>query len=288
MTRLLPARILATTVALAAGLGPGLGADLGRGPNPGPVMPEGMPRGDTRGAPDAVPDPEPNAAPDAFGNVSQIYDVYLGGIFAGEIIVDAEFDARRYRASALLRTAGIVAVFYKAQLRAEAAGRVTGERLAPGRFTANTRDPKKTQFVEMIYRNGDLGEIRAEPAFQPKPWQIDPMAQSGTTDPLTGLLAALAPVPRARLCNRRVEVFDGRRRYAIELKKPEMHRRAVRCRAVFRRIAGYKPKLMKKKRATWPFRVWFKPGSDGIYRVVRVMGATPFGTAVARKRPKKG
>lgn len=216
--------------------------------------------------------------------VAQVYDVYLGGIFAGEIAVNARIGRTSYRADTVLRTAGIVAVFYKAEIRAEAEGRVSGARLVPVRFSADTRDPKKHQSVEITYRRGTPGAVKAEPAFQPKPWQIEPAEQAGTFDPITAMLAALAPSPREALCNRTVEVFDGRRRYAIELAEPETRGAAVRCGAVYRRIAGYKPKLMTRKRARWPFRVFFRPGADGVFQVERVMGNTPFGTAVAKRR----
>lgn len=212
-------------------------------------------------------------------DVDTIYDFYLGGIKAGEVSIDADVKGDAYHASSILKTAGIVGMVYKASFEAEAQGRLTPDGFEPVRFYADSRMSRKEQRVEMRYANNAPREVLAQPAFDPRPWQIDPTAQTDTLDPITAAITALAPMPKAEICNRSVEVFDGRRRYAIDLGKPVADGKRTKCKAMYRRIAGFKPKMMKK-RPKFPFNIWYEDRADGMSHVVRAAGESMFGLAV--------
>lgn len=218
-----------------------------------------------------------------FKPISNIYDLYLGGIRAGELTMDAQVAGDNYRAQSRLRTAGIVGMVYKASFEAEAEGALSASGPKPLRFAAASRTKKKSQFVEMFYGADAPREIRAEPAFVPKPWEVDPTEQSGAFDPITAAIWALAPRPKDRICNTSVEVFDGRRRYAVDLGKPKIEGKRIRCPAVYRRLAGFKPKMMKKQ-AKFPFAIWYELRPDGLAHVVRAAGETTFGVAAVLLR----
>ena len=218
-----------------------------------------------------------------FRPVNTIYDLYLGGIKAGELSFDADIAGDAYSARSELRTAGVVGMVYKASFEAETEGTIAGEAMVPGRFQAASRMKRKEQFVEMRYAGDAPAEIRAEPAFVPKPWQIEPTEQKGAADPITAALLALAPGPVAEICNKTVDVFDGRRRYAVILGAPEKDGQRIRCPALYRRIAGFKPKMMKKQ-AEFPFNVWFEERTPGTAQIVRAAGETSFGLAVVLLR----
>ncbi len=218
----------------------------------------------------AAPGPEP---------INTIYDFYLGGVKAGELTVDASYEGERYRAASVLRTAGVVGMVYKASFEAETEGQLTPAGFAPDRFAAASRMKKKEQYVEMTYHDNAPARITAEPAFIPKPWQIEPTEQTGTLDPISGALIGLAPTPVAEVCNKSVEIFDGRRRYAIDLGEPSMDNDRIKCPAKYRRIAGFKPKMMNKQ-AEFPFDVWFKEDNQGQAYFFRAAGESMFGVAV--------
>ncbi|MEO1495437.1 MAG: DUF3108 domain-containing protein [Pseudomonadota bacterium] len=220
------------------------------------------------------------ASPAVLDGIDHIYDFYLGGVKAGELTMQAKLDGSKYRATSVLRTAGVVGLVYRAAFEARATGRLNEGRLAPRKFTADSRMKKKKQYVEMTYQDDAPGAIKAVPKFQPKPWQIEPTEQSGTLDPISAALTALAPTPVASMCNTSVEVFDGRKRYAIDLGAPVADGKRIRCPATYRRIAGFKPKMMRKERRTWPFDIWYEERKDGLAQVVRAGGETPFGLAV--------
>lgn len=214
--------------------------------------------------------------------IDNMYDIYLGGLWVAEMKVDAEIGLLNYRAAAALQTKGIIAMLYKASFEAEAEGRVMQDRLATSRFVADTRSKKKNQFLEMNYRNGRPDGLKAVPEFDPRPWQIDPKAQTNTADPLSAALGALTPAPGAALCNRQVDVFDGRKRYAVEMKAPKAVDGLIRCEAVYKRVAGFKPKQMAKP--DYPLTLWFEPTAEGGHRIQRAVGETPIGLAVIRQR----
>lgn len=230
----------------------------------------------------AAPDTDtPGVA--APGDIDHIYDIYLGGIWVAEMIVTAEIAEDRYEADAVLRTKGLIGALYKASFEVEAEGAVaTDTGYNPARFTANSRNSKKSQFVEMRYEAGRPRTLTAEPEFQPKPWEVDPTAQADAADPLSAALGVLANQRAEGLCNRKVEIFDGRKRYAIVLGTPEQRTNAIKCPALYQRVAGFKPKMMAKP--DFPFDFWFEAGPDGSYHVQKAVGETPIGTAVIRRR----
>ena len=215
-------------------------------------------------------------------DVDQIYDIFVGGLKIAEMTVEADIEGPSYSADARLQTSGLVARFFKASFEAHSEGTIAGGSYGPELFTAHSRDTRKQQFVELSYADGRPSGLRADPAFVPKPWEIDPLAQADASDPLSAALGVLANQPGDGLCNRTVEIFDGRKRYAIVLLEPEQRDAGIRCEALYRRVAGFKPKQMKDPE--FPFEFWFEQAPNGTYRVLRALGDTPIGTAVIRRR----
>lgn len=213
--------------------------------------------------------------------VDAIYDIYLGGVWLADMHIEADIGRIGYRAKANLKTKGLVKAFYKAGFSAQTTGKARGIGLIPDRFAADSYDSRKRQAVEIVYGFGKPTRLVANPPFKPKPWEIDPLKQTGAADPLTAALSALAPEPGVTPCGRNVAVFDGRKRYAVKLGKPQPRRGMVKCEAEYRRVAGFKPKQMKKP--GFPFALWFRENGKG-YEFLRAKGETPLGTAVIRLR----
>lgn len=212
-------------------------------------------------------------------SIGTIYDFYIGGIKAGEVAIDSRIKGKRYRATSKLRTAGIVGMVYRASFEAQTEGVLTSKGYRPNRFIADTRVSSKKQKVDMRFAKNAPGKVLAQPAFDPRPWQIDPKKQVGAVDPITAAISALAPMPTAEICNRSVAVFDGRKRYAVDLGKPVADGKRIKCAAVYRRVAGFKPKMMKKQ-TNFPFDIWYEERPDGLAHVVRAAGDSLLGLAV--------
>lgn len=212
----------------------------------------------------------------------RIYDMYLGGFWLGELQVQAEREGQRYRASATLGTRGVLALFYGFAMDAKAVGRVGRHTWRPKRFVAQTRDSRRAQALAMRFNGHRPVSVKATPPFKPKPWQVEPAEQRGATDPLSAFLAAAMTAPGTEPCGREADVFDGRRRHGVMLHAAEPDGTLRRCEALYRRVAGFKPKMMKKP--DFPFTVWYAPRHGGGWAFLRAMGETPFGTAVLRRR----
>ncbi len=213
----------------------------------------------------------------------KVYDLFLGGIKGGEMAIVTWISDESYHAEAVMRTAGVVGLVYNASFTATSEGAITPDGYTTERFKAQSAMYEKSQYVEMTYDGAAPASVYADPPFVPKPWEIEPTAQSGTIDPITAAITALAPMPVEQLCRRSVEIFDGRKRYAVELGAPEPDQGRIRCPAVYRRIAGFKPKQMRET-PEFPFSVWFEVRDDGLAHVKRAAGDSMFGIAVVLAR----
>jgi len=212
------------------------------------------------------------------------FDLYFGGIRAGELALDMQFDGGGYAAKSYASSAGIVGAFYEAFFEAEATGALpSAKRPRPRRFAAKTSFDDDRQDLTIHF--GLLGpkKVESDPPYKKKSYEINPTAQLGVLDPLSAAVALFAPARPEDLCNRNVSVFDGRHRIAIKFKTPKLQKNQIRCDAVFTRVAGFKPKLMKKQ-TDFPFRVYFEPWDDGLARLRQVVVETSYGTAVALRR----
>ena len=212
------------------------------------------------------------------------FDLLVGGVLVLELSIRGEIGLTGYRVDARAETAGMVSNLYDAGLEAKSTGRIGSGALVPARFEARTRNSEKRQTVEVTW-DGDRPVVAAEPAFDPKPWEIEPSEQRGAFDPLTAIATAFVPLPREALCDRTVDISDGRRRYAVDLERPEAPSASgeIACEATYRRVAGFKPKWMERM-PEWPFRVFFAETSPGSWEVIRAEGKTSFGMAVLRRR----
>ncbi len=220
------------------------------------------------------------AQPPAVASHNATYDFYLGGIWAGKMTLDADFDGGgAYRAGVTAHTAGIVGFFFRAGVEAETVGRIDATGLSPDRFTADAYERRHRQLVEISYDDGSPVSVVAEPAYRLRPWSISLRDQPGIADPLSAAFEALTPAAADALCNLTADVFDGERRWAVELGPPQREDGGIRCDAVYVRIAGFKPKLMGE-RARRPFALFFEDRGDGLFHVVRAAGKTSFGLAV--------
>ncbi len=219
------------------------------------------------------------AEPPAVAGIDATYDFYLGGIWAGKMTLEADFGAGTYRARMTARTAGIVGFFFRAGVEAETVGRIDAAGLSPVRFRADAYEYRRRQLVEISYQGGSPASVVAEPAYRVRPWSISLGGQSGIADPLSAAFEALAPAGSDAICNQTADVFDGERRWAIEIGPPQREGDRIRCDAAYVRIAGFKPKLMGEK-ARRPLALFFEDRGDGLFQVVRVAGQTWIGLAV--------
>lgn len=245
--------------------------------------------------------PAPDAQPQgATSTIQLVWQVYLGGFNLGNVGLKTSFNSNGYSAVSKLKTAGVVNSFYEAIIDANSAGTVNGASLLPRKYNSNTVNEKQSQKVDLTYSASGI-ELFADPAYNVNRFPVTDEQKRGTLDPLSGIVFALSGVSRsdAKPCGDTVRVFDGRRRYDIELKYEGQDKvksdggysgPAIKCTVVYKQLAGFKPNLNKGK-ALPAITTWFasiESASGGPIKKflvpVKIMTETPYGVALGHAR----
>jgi hypothetical protein len=232
--------------------------------------------------------------------IQLVWQVYLGGFNLGNIGLKTSFTGNSYSAVSKLKTAGVVNSFYEAVIDASSTGSVAGNALQPAKYNSNTNNEKQNQKVDLTYTPAGI-ELFADPAYNTERFPVTPEQKRNTLDPLSGIVFALSGVSVSpnKQCGDTVRVFDGRRRYDIELKYEGQDKLksdsgysgpAVKCTVTYKQLAGFKPNLNKGK-ALPVITAWFatfESSSGGPVKKfvvpVKIMTDTPYGVALGHAR----
>lgn len=253
----------------------------------------------------AEPPPPPPTEPVVQGSgpastVQLVWQVYLGGFNLGNIGIKSSFAGNSYSAVSRLKTAGVVNSFYEAVIDATSVGAVAGSGLQPQKYDSNTNNEKTNQKVGLTYSAAGI-QLFSDPPYNTERFPVTEDQKRGTLDPLSGLVYALSGVSHSadKPCGDTVRVFDGRRRYDIELKYVGQDKvktdggysgPAVKCTVVYKQLAGFKPNINKGKSIP-VITTWFaamESSSGGPVKKfmvpVKIMTDTPYGVALAHAR----
>jgi hypothetical protein len=253
----------------------------------------------------AVDAPAPPTEPVVQGTgptstVQLVWQVYLGGFNLGNIGIKSSFAGNSYSAVSRLKTAGVVNSFYEAIIDATSVGAVANASLQPQKYDSNTNNEKTNQKVGLTYSSAGI-QLFSDPAYNTERFPVTEEQKRGTLDPLSGLVFALSGISQstAKPCGETVRVFDGRRRYDIELNYVGQDKvktdggysgPAVKCTVIYKQLAGFKPNLNKGKSIP-VITTWLAPmestagGPVKKFMVpVKIMTDTPYGVALAHAR----
>lgn len=227
-------------------------------------------------------------------NLKVDYAIALGGFNFGSAGVEANIGDGAYKLDALIKTEGIAEQFFETTFALESQGSFSGNRVKPARFISTYQDSDSSRRVELTYPSRGAPVMAAEPAygdgFGPHVQLNDVLM---TQDPISALLLPTRSA-NASPCDRSLPLFDGRRRYDLQLREDGMTEMnggdnayngpAMRCTVGMLPVAGYERKTLIKLLAREDsIRVWLAPleGSD-VWVPVRMTLRTPFGGAVMR------
>ena len=226
-------------------------------------------------------------------NIDIYMDARLGGLKFGSISMQAAFGETSYTANSTIKTEGITDHLFKTVFDLKTQGTRSARLMQTAKFHSYAASEDDLQKVDMTYDPQGLPLVAAEPAY-------DNSSRVATTafhlknsvDPLSAIIVPVA-TPSAEACNRRIPVYDGRRRYDFVMSFEDMSELdqekgysglAVKCNAYLRPIAGYKRKTIREMRKDpMPITVWLAPiaGADALVPA-RIEVGTPIGTLVAR------
>jgi len=221
--------------------------------------------------------------------------IYGGGIAFGKMDMDATVRPADYHAVSNFETSGVVSAFWQAQIQATSSGKFASGGLAPALYDSfDIGRAGKKQEVSLTYENG-APKLFADPTYPTTDYAVKPEEQKNTLDPLSAVMFIVtgAGASAANPCGLVAPVFDGRRRYNIEMTKVKdvdikmdnglYQGKGLLCQAHYKQLAGYKPNIIKNKDSFPAINAWVTsfpsavPGRNFVVPL-KVWADSPFGT----------
>lgn len=237
-------------------------------------------------------------------NVQIVWGVFLGGVKLGKISIAATLNGEDYSAVSQLETGGVVNAFWESKILADTRG-VIRRAMTPFAYNSDTLSERSNQKVNLGYTDGFPAELFADPPYDLARFPVTDAQKRGTLDPLSGIVFAVAgvSVSESDPCGTVIPVFDGRRRYDLELtyvRTTEVsdgdhgYRGPVlECEMEYKQIAGFKPNLDPEKRALPKIYTHLAavPRVDeparNVFLPLKIWAETDYGTATAIARHVK-
>ena len=237
------------------------------------------------------------AASDATGPASRFQmamTIYAGGITLGKMDIDATVRGNDYHAVSNLQTSGVVNAFWQAEIQATSSGKVSTNNLSPVLYDSfDINRSGKKQEVSLTYDSNSPPRLYADPPYSTTGYEVTPEDQKATLDPLSAVMFIVSGAGTAGTpCTVTAPVFDGRRRYNIEMSKVKdvdikldnglYAGHASLCQIKYHQIAGFKPRVLKANETFPTINAWVvaypSATKGGDYMVpLRVWADTPYG-----------
>jgi hypothetical protein len=238
-----------------------------------------------------LPDPRVEASAATADHVEGEFTIYVGGFLFAHGTMAATFDGPDYRLKTVLSTAGLPRAFYEAEFKLASEGRFADAQVKPAIYNSDSWDKSSARKITLRYDGEGMPSLKAVPPYNPGDLSdVMPYQQLGTQDPVS---AALVPVVGGGdPCDRSIPVFDGRRRYDLQLSRAgeiKMTPRglkapviAIACDIRYVPVAPIeRKKFTEMLRHNDGMKVWLAPFDGGrVYMPVRLQLHTPLGGAV--------
>jgi hypothetical protein len=220
--------------------------------------------------------------------------IYAGGITLGKMDIDATVRGNDYHAVSNLETSGVVNAFWQAEIQATSSGKVGERTLSPSLYDSfDINRTGKKQEVSLTYDSSNPPRLYADPPYSTTGYEVKPEDQKATLDPLSAVMFIVSGAGTAGApCTVTAPVFDGRRRYNIEMRKTKdveikldnglYAGKAALCEIKYRQLAGFKPRVLKANESFPTIHAWVVTypskvkGSDYVVPL-RVWADTPYG-----------
>jgi hypothetical protein len=222
--------------------------------------------------------------------------LYAGGVALGKVDMDASVRGDEYRVVSHLQTDGVANAFWKSTIQATSSGSIGPKSIVPALYDSFTirRDGKKQQ-VSLTYADR-APKLFADPVYPTTGYEVTPDEKKNTFDPLSAVMTIVtgATAQGGNGCDLSTPVFDGRRRYNIEMNRVRdlnikldnglYQGKAMLCQIHYRQIAGWRPTLLRNKDAYPVINAWmvsFKSAHRDYLVPVKVWADTSFGAISA-------
>jgi hypothetical protein len=176
--------------------------------------------------------------------------------------MDATFRGADYHVVSNLTTGGMVNALWQAEIQATSSGKVVPKALEPALYDSYDIHGDKKQQVSLTYDGAAAPRLYAQPAYSTTGYEVKPEDQKNTLDPLSAFLQIVSGVAATpnNPCSVTAPVFDGRRRYNVEMSKDRdidikmdnglYQGRGTLCSLKYHQLAGYKPRVLNHRART--------------------------------------
>ena len=219
------------------------------------------------------------------------YTVYIGGLIVAEGSMSARLEGDGYFLKNELGSAGLPGKFWDARWSMISEGLIVEDALHPARFAFSAIEKNETKSREILYDENGVPTLSFDPPLPKEEIEKTPPSERrNTLDPVSAFL--LPVVANENPCDRKLPVYDGKRRYDLQLvfdREDELTTRnngysgpAIRCKVRVQPRTGLeRGKLTTMLQQRDDTYIWLAPVNYGtIYIPVRVQLRTPIGGAV--------
>lgn len=220
------------------------------------------------------------------------YDLWLGGFQPVSVEARLHSNDDAYRIDFEAKTEGFTGWLYPYAMTGRADGKINGGSLLPSGYRTVSDSGSKRKETAFVYQADGLIDVTRKPNDADNSDAKTRDIGTGTVDPAAALFSIVESVTRAEACRGRVPVFDGKRRYDLTLHdrgETTLKRSsygifsgpAVRCRAIVKKLAGFKKKNKLSGRLPPVIDVWLaKVTDEGPAVPVRLQGNSSLGEVV--------
>lgn len=216
--------------------------------------------------------------PATAGNESLTFSIYVYGFKLGHLRLEVAETERRYAAAGRVTTTGLMARVASFDFDGKVKGDKAGATYWPDEYSARIVRKSEETTVRMAYRDRTPRILEYTPEPAPRPTDVDPARQKGAVDLISSAYMFLRDVPREQMCDKSIQMYDGRRRSQIYQEKPVITGDKARCGGFYQRIAGFSVSEMKEQ-TSFPFTLYYEIQQDGDYRLTSIETDSVVGSA---------
>ena len=195
--------------------------------------------------------------------------LYAGGITMGRMDLDATLRGSEYHAVSTMQTSGVVNAFWQSEIQATASGKLGAKNFAPALYDSfDTGHSGRKQQVSLTYDGAGPPRLTADPVYSTTGFEVKPDDTKNTMDPLSAVTFIFSGVGTSanNPCGVTAPVFDGRRRYDIEMSRIRdvdikmdnglYTGKGLECEVRYHQIAGYRPRVLKANESFPLIHAW--------------------------------
>ncbi|WP_069300328.1 DUF3108 domain-containing protein [Neptunicoccus sediminis] len=221
------------------------------------------------------------------GDIDQTFGFYVAGLKAGTIRITGNEPAQGqdgpYALHGTLTPTSIMRRFHDVGFDGRVDGAVSAGVYVPQNYSGQSRSESTQTDVQLTFQDNHPQVLRYAPERAARPYDIDPAKQSGTIDPLTAAHMLLRDQRGADLCDRTLDLFDGRRLSRLQVDPPAHNGAEAICAGQYTRVAGFSPEDMQEQ-VNFPFTLVYTKDNADLYTLSFFKTDTTFGPAEAARK----